>query len=422
MDIIRMPLNAENLGPCEKDFFTVIRRIIARHKLHDYKIYVAGGWVRDYLMCNRSHDIDMIVDDRIVSTFVRKLQKEEQYSYLELHPKPLKTITLSAGYCKNLTLYKLTYKTDYFQVDVRELKSPYALVEDYNTRDFTVNAMYLNLATMEIEMTRNSYEDFKAKTIRCILSPRLTFRDATRYMRLVRFAGHKNFVIDKALMKYIMKEDITGLKEKLNSISKKSMQREISIMFERAGTSKSLELFVALNLHNYFELIIEDDVNLVGWRKMVTCRFQSGIELIKLFERLFSLPIFKALINNQYEKSKRYVYRLIKALCFALSFYLDGDKENFAILVSNVEIEEIDIIKAQNEIDYLASKRNFDGNIKRIVQIAQSRAEEEPFYFSNLVYLVSFLKSKGKNNEYIVHTLKEQYFEPLKESFGFNCY
>lgn len=411
MDIIKRPLIKERLTLYEEDFFATIRKIIRMHGLYDFKIYVAGGWVRDHLLNLRSHDLDMIVDGRLIKALVKKLEKPDAFKYLEFKSK--KAVDLSSGFCKNHKLYKLFYKNDNFQVDMREMKSPYQLVDDYYSRDFTVNAMYMNVHTMEIEMTRDSFNDLEANIIRCVLSPKQTFMDPTRYMRLVRFAGNKGFKIDASLSKYIKKQDMTGLVLKLDANSKKAMQREISVMFERIGASASLEHFINLNMHHYFDLSAADDVNMVGWRSKLLCRFRNGIEIVKVMERLFKLPKFKDLIDKHYQSNRRYVYRIIKSVCFGMEFYLDNDSENFVLLLESLEIEKENAEKTAKKIDYLRKLSKFEGNINKIARIAQNRAETDPFYFVALTYVVKFFLNKGKNEEYIVHTVVQLYIEPL---------
>ena len=418
MEFIRFPLRYEKLGPCEKDFFTIIRNIATKHKLIDYKIYVAGGWVRDYQMGDRSQDLDIIIDDRVISIFIKEFEKQEQYNYLKLDSVPVKSIALSSHYCKNHMLYKLKFTRSRFFVDIKELKTPYTLEHDYKTRDFTINAMYLNVNTMEFEISKESHNDIKNKLLRCVLTPKLTFMDPIRYMRLVRILSLKKLVIDESLLKYLEEQNLTGLKDKINIISKNGIQREICFMFERKGTSRAVEYFVSLKIHNYLDLKTKNSIEHAEWTKIVKHRFFIGIELIKLFEKLLNTSSFRILIQYFYKKFKAYFYKFIKVVCLALNFYLDGDLINFNILLQNLKIKESDITSARNILDYCIEFKK-DATCIQLLDIARTKGKDEPFYFLDIVYVANFFRTIGKSEENIIKYIEKLYSDPLLETIRY---
>ncbi|MCA1772594.1 MAG: polynucleotide adenylyltransferase PcnB [Halomonas sp.] len=69
--------------------------------------------------------------------------------------------------------------------------------EDALRRDFTVNALYYNIADFTIHDFANGAQDIKARTLRLIGDPATRYReDPVRMLRAVRFAAKLGFTID----------------------------------------------------------------------------------------------------------------------------------------------------------------------------------------------------------------------------------
>ena len=77
-------------------------------------------------------------------------------------------------------------------------------------RDATVNAMFFNLNTLQIEdFTNRGFEDMDAKVIRTPLEPHQTFKDdPLRILRLIRFASRLNYTIDPETEKAMSSQEI----------------------------------------------------------------------------------------------------------------------------------------------------------------------------------------------------------------------
>ena len=71
--------------------------------------------------------------------------------------------------------------------------------EDALRRDFTVNALYYNIADFTIHDFANGARDIKSRTLRLIGDPATRYReDPVRMLRAVRFAAKLDFTIDPA--------------------------------------------------------------------------------------------------------------------------------------------------------------------------------------------------------------------------------
>lgn len=180
-----------------------------------------GGWVRDKLMGNGSHDIDIAIDTMTgwqfglaMQTFVKqhgsiyweKAQKLGiQSAFGTLHQiaanpeksKHLETVTTRMfGFDVDfVNLRKETY-SEYSRNPQMEFGTP---KEDALRRDCTVNALFYNLQTKSIEdFTERGLEDIKDKIIRTPLPPYETFKDdPLRVLRLVRFASRFGYQIEE---------------------------------------------------------------------------------------------------------------------------------------------------------------------------------------------------------------------------------
>jgi len=164
----------------------------------NYPTYVVGGWVRDILI-KRSQiktDIDFVCVGSgitLAERVAKKLGKKATFKVF-----------------KNFGTAMIHYKgEDYEFVGARkesyrkESRKPIVedgtLEDDQNRRDFTINAIAIQLNTKDYGTLIdpfNGQEDLKNKIIRTPLSPDITYSDdPLRMMRAVRFATQLNFTI-----------------------------------------------------------------------------------------------------------------------------------------------------------------------------------------------------------------------------------
>ncbi|KAF1966068.1 poly A polymerase C-terminal region-like protein [Bimuria novae-zelandiae CBS 107.79] len=191
-----------------------------------------GGWVRDKLLGVDSHDVDVAINKMTGENFgLKMLEYLKMPGNLEKHAfdssesskimSGLHTIKANPEASKNLET--ATIKVMDIDLDLVNLrKETYDEVsrnpqmefgtaeEDAMRRDATVNAMFYNLHTQEIEdFTRRGFEDMAAKIIRTPLEPYQTFKDdPLRVLRLIRFASRLNYTLDPDTAKAMANKDI----------------------------------------------------------------------------------------------------------------------------------------------------------------------------------------------------------------------
>ncbi|KAF9739548.1 hypothetical protein PMIN06_006993 [Paraphaeosphaeria minitans] len=191
-----------------------------------------GGWVRDKLLGVGSHDVDVAINKMTGEHFgLKMLEYLKVPGNLEKHDfgadesskiiSGLHTIKANPEASKNLET--ATIKVMGIDLDLVNLrKETYDEVsrnpqmefgtaeEDAMRRDATVNAMFYNLNTQQIEdFTGRGFDDMAAKTIRTPLEPYQTFKDdPLRVLRLIRFASRLDYIIQPETAKAMANKDI----------------------------------------------------------------------------------------------------------------------------------------------------------------------------------------------------------------------
>jgi len=186
-------------------------------------VRVAGGWVRDKLLNSHSYDIDVSLDTLTGEAFASLVQKyllsmENEKEGTDNNNKQeknhahtcSKVSVIKANPDKSKHLETATMKIDTIEVDFVNLRTaeiyednhriPTSVVfgtpkEDAERRDFTVNSLFYNLHTREVEdWTNQGLDDMDAMIIRTPLDPNVTFTDdPLRVLRAVRFAVRFGF-------------------------------------------------------------------------------------------------------------------------------------------------------------------------------------------------------------------------------------
>jgi tRNA nucleotidyltransferase/poly(A) polymerase len=156
------------------------------------QVFLVGGAVRDIIRGKKPHDWDLATDARpeeVISLFHRVI------------PTGIKHGTVTILF-KGRSLETTTFRTE---SDYRDGRRPgrveyaAAIEEDLSRRDFTMNAMALELPGGRMVDPFGGAEDIRRKLIRCVGDPRERFNeDGLRPLRALRFAAQLGFTIDEA--------------------------------------------------------------------------------------------------------------------------------------------------------------------------------------------------------------------------------
>lgn len=195
-----------------------------------------GGWVRDKLLGVGSHDIDVAINRMTGYQFGLQMKDylqlpgtPEKYGLtskagglhkIEANPEKSKHLETVTTKIFGLDIDLVNLRKETYTEDSRNPQMEFGTPEeDALRRDATVNAMFYNLGTSEIEdFTGRGFDDMARKIIRTPLDPYQTFKDdPLRVLRLMRFASRLNYTIDEAAKESMKDEDIKeALKVKIS--------------------------------------------------------------------------------------------------------------------------------------------------------------------------------------------------------------
>jgi tRNA nucleotidyltransferase/poly(A) polymerase len=161
----------------EKDLGSLVDLIpqTIKNLFNPHKTYLVGGAVRDFLLQKDFFDFDFIVP-------------KEDFNLLSTKLSNLKYIVLNR---EIFPLYRVFF--DRFTFDFTYYVD---LETDIQKRDFTINAIYLNLGNLEIISHPKSFYDLKDGILR-VCSINSIRDDPVRFMRAFRFLSQFHLEIEE---------------------------------------------------------------------------------------------------------------------------------------------------------------------------------------------------------------------------------
>ena len=169
------------------------------------KVFVIGGWVRDYVLTIDKEEIEFdIVSDKSGISLAKKVAKKLKVKKISIY----KNFGTAALTYQNIKIEFNGARKESYTHDSRNPKvEKGTLEEDQKRRDFTINAMAIQLNSENFGNFLdpfNGKEDLKNKIIKTPLDPNITFSDdPLRMMRAIRFANQLNFNIETKTLKAI---------------------------------------------------------------------------------------------------------------------------------------------------------------------------------------------------------------------------
>jgi tRNA nucleotidyltransferase/poly(A) polymerase len=161
------------------------------------QIFLVGGAVRDMVRGRKPADWDLATD-----------AQPHEISALFPHtiPTGIKHGTVTVLF-KGSSLEITTFRTEAQYEDGRHPRTvawTSSITEDLSRRDFTMNALALDLASRQLCDPFSGEQDIRRRLIRCVGNPADRFsEDGLRALRAVRFAAQLNFSLDEQTQKAI---------------------------------------------------------------------------------------------------------------------------------------------------------------------------------------------------------------------------
>lgn len=208
-----------------------------------FEAYLVGGAVRDIFLKKKANDWD-------VATNAKPQEVMKLFKFVV--PTGIDHGTVTVQFKKN-EIEVTTFRTESDYSDGRHPdKVEYAghIEEDLSRRDFTMNAIAVNLKDGRIVDPYGGKKDIKRKIIRTVGNPHERFmEDGLRPIRALRFASKLNFKIEKKTFQEIFKKEI---QDKTKSISIERFRDEFEKILASDKPSIGLKLLEETGLLNIF--------------------------------------------------------------------------------------------------------------------------------------------------------------------------
>eukprot|EP00624_Nannochloropsis_granulata_P001183 evm.model.NODE_15486_length_15529_cov_25.432159.3 len=248
------------LTAIEAQLFDLLKQAVAK-EAKGTVLRVAGGWVRDKLLGKESDDVDMALDNVSGAAFAESLNTFLQQQGLET--RSIGVIQANPNQSKHLETARVlvlghwidftNLRTETYRADSRIPDVAFGSAhDDAHRRDFTINALFYNLQTGEVE-------DLTGKGLSDLLSPKGVIRtplpalttfldDPLRLLRAVRFAARFALPLDGDIVKAAKDGDLQ--KALYEKVSRERVGIEVEGMLsgKDARPALAFEMLVSLGL------------------------------------------------------------------------------------------------------------------------------------------------------------------------------
>ena len=318
---VRISLTAQ-----EEQTFAVF---LAVAKSLNATVRAAGGWVRDKVLGLSSNDIDIALDTIDGETFAKAAREYalstgnvsvSRIGEIKANPDKSKHLQTATFVMNGLSIDANNLRsesyTEHSRIPVTKFGSP---KEDAERRDFTINSLFYNLNSGDIEdQTGKGLDDLTKSILRTPLPAATTFSDdPLRIVRAVRFASRFQLNIDpeisSALNDFEICKSLTVKKINGVTVSKVSGERigaELNKMLSlRDGALTALEIFHSTKVGEaILKSVVEyADFSIPSFIKNISpkspkskkaCYINHFASLDEQQHRLLSLCLFAAPIRN----------------------------------------------------------------------------------------------------------------------------
>jgi poly(A) polymerase len=222
-------------------------KVLYRLKSAGFEAFLVGGGVRDLLLDRHPKDFDVVTDanpDQIQDVFrnARLIGRRFRLAHVRFGRDIVEVATFRAA---GATIEDEREHSDSGRI-LRD--NVYGTIhEDVWRRDFTVNALYYNIADFSIWDYVGGVADVRARTLRLIGDPETRYReDPVRMLRAVRFAAKLDFHLSPEA-----EEPIGRLGWLLADVPSARLFDELLKLFQSGHAVRSFELLRHYDLLRY---------------------------------------------------------------------------------------------------------------------------------------------------------------------------
>ncbi len=234
-------------------------KVLYRLKKAGFAAFLVGGSVRDLLLRRQPKDFDVATDatpEEVNKLFrnCRLIGRRFRLAHIHFGREIIEVATFRArhgeGEGEGVIRNGMILRDNVFG----------SLEDDAFRRDFTVNALYYNIADFSIVDYTGGMHDLEQRKLRMIGDPEIRFQeDPVRMLRAVRFAAKLDFEIDPQ-----MEHLFASLGERLFDVPPARLFDEILKLFLSGHALQTYRLLVQYKLFHFLfpqtvELLDQDD-------------------------------------------------------------------------------------------------------------------------------------------------------------------
>ena len=216
-----------------------------------FKLYLVGGIVRDTLLGRIRAELDIDLTTDANPDEIERLVRASHPSAVWLQGKRFGTIGAAFTTSNGKRDYEITtHRAEAYHEDSRKPDVVFAtdIAADLSRRDFTVNAMALDLAALELIDPFNGAIDLVNGRLRTPLSPTESFSDdPLRMLRAARFISGFGFKPDPELF-----DAVVALRERMSIVSAERIRGELDKLLVTASPAAGLWFLVETRLADTF--------------------------------------------------------------------------------------------------------------------------------------------------------------------------
>lgn len=265
-----------------------------------FEAYLVGGYVREMYKNRESKDVDIATSAKIedLKEIMKGFSYQIEYNCLRFKQKDY--LFEISPYRKEGKYIKNRYP--------KEIKYGKNIKQDSKRRDFTINAIYMDINGKYISF-HSGIEDLEKGIIRAIGNPNERLEeDALRILRAIRLSVTLHFEIEETLAKALKQCSFL-----IDTLSYQRRKEELTKMLN-ADIPYTIEQIDRFHLHTYFgmpfDIIITDYLPAI-WMQLDYTNYPLTKEELKKIKRL------EVLMQSDLEEEDLFAFSLeeIKAVC-----------------------------------------------------------------------------------------------------------
>ena len=351
-----------------------IKKVLNKIEKNGFEAYVVGGFVRDYLLCRKSNDVDICSN---------ALPKEIQNIFGSATTiGPYGSFNLKTNHFNyDITTYRKEKK--FIKRNPTIIEYTNNLLEDLQRRDFTMNAICMNQKGHIINLM-SGVEDLECKEIKMIGNPNSRIKDdPLRILRAIRFSTTLDLRISTSLWN-AMEEN----KQQIMELSKERIKQELDGILISPNFKKGLNLLNELGMLK--ELGITDqNISYVNDLNGMWAQIHTEKILFTKNEKQQILAIQKLLEKQEITPIELYDYGLYTVM-----------------IVAKIKgIKETDITKMYKKLT-IESRKYLKISFETIQKITKESPENVAKIERDLIEKILLNKIKNKKDILIKETKK----------------